>query len=167
VLRSVHLLCLALGVLACRGKPPDPPPSPEAAWRQLSVAARAGSAERVWTLLDTESRWSLMSIFKDQQRICALVRAHYPKERQGRELERCRLSDGARDAQALFAAWAREQHALEAVAKLPVDGGARAELCREGSGWLYCGLRATLAELKLKTARDAAAIQENAEAFRR
>jgi len=162
------LLCSLLWLSAgpgCsgRGAQSAAPKSPEQAAAELQRLARAGDAGGVYELLDQDSRWSLMSIHKDQHAICALVRASYPKERQARELERCRLADRARDAKAMFAAYARQEALL---AKLAGQAPPRAELCQDGAGWRYCGLRAELERLKVKTARDAASIRENAEAFK-
>lgn len=176
--RPLAVAALLAALAGCRA-PSRAPVSPEAALHALADAARAGDLARLYGLLDTPSRWSLMSAYKDQLKLCSLVRAHYPKERQRHELERCRLADGARDVESLFAAWAAERRVVAALAKLPADGkpsvaGERATLpgapavvlCREGEGWLYCGLRDELEQLKLKAARDVATIQENVEAYR-
>ncbi len=179
-MRAPHRLALLLVVLAgCRSQA-QAPRTPEAALRELGDAARASDLARLQRVLDTESRWSLITIHKDQLKLCGLVRAHYPKERQRLELSRCRLADGARDPEALFATWARERGLVVAFAKLPAEGkatvvgeratfsaaGGEHTFCREGDGWLYCGLRAELEQLKLKAARDVATVQENVEAYR-
>jgi hypothetical protein len=176
--RPLAVAALLAALAGCR-TPSRAPASPEAALHALVDAARAGDLAKLYGLLDTPSRWSLMSVYKDQLKLCGLVRAHYPKERQRNELARCRLADGARDVESLFSTWARERGLAATLAKLPAAGkpsvaGERATLpgapavilCREGEGWLYCGLRDELERLKLKAARDMATIQENVEAYR-
>jgi len=178
-MRRVACLALALSAAGCRTAA-RPPSSPEQTVRELGEAARAQDPVRLFRLLDTESRWSLMSVHKDLLKLCGLVRAHYPKQRQAHELQRCRLADSARDPQAMFALWAKERGLATSLAKLPADAkptvageratlesaGLRAELCRATEGWTYCGLREELERLKLKAARDVATIQENVEAYR-
>jgi hypothetical protein len=170
---------------ACRRVPAGPasPPTPEALCSALLAAAQTGDAAAVYGLLDTKSRWSIMSVFQDQQKICSLVRGTYPKDRQARELERCHLADGKKDDGAFFVAYANADRVMERLARLiaskppaarPIGPdravleiqGTRIDTCREGAHWTFCGLRPELEKWKVKTARDVATIRESAETFR-
>lgn len=156
-------------------------PSPERAGAEVAEAARAGKLERVFDLLDKNTRWSIMSVHKDRQQICKLIQDHYPKERQARELRRCHLAAAAADARAFFVAYAKQHKQLvEPLARLQVAGaghgsGSRVELegggqrvpfCKEDGGWYCCGLRERFERLKLKAARDLMTVRENTEAYK-
>ncbi len=179
-LQALVLAALTMLVGCRRGdRPPPAPTSPEQALAELGRAVAGADSGRVFELLDQDSRWSVMSIHRDQLKLCAEVRAHYPKERQPRELERCRAADAAREVKPFFAAFARAGRLLEPLSgltgreplqrsgeKAVVAGRAAVVLCREGAAWGYCSLREELERLKLKAARDLAIVQENAEAYK-
>ena len=182
-------LAIGLGALLCfvaaggcsRRRPNDLPTAatPEQALREL--ARVGGDAARLFDLLDQDSRWSVMTVHRDLRALCQLVRTHYPKDRQIRELQRCSAAETAREPRDLFVGQARGWGMLEGIdglsGKEPVQGSGEQRsvtragapallLCRGGAGWGYCGLREKLDGLKLKTARDLASVQENAEAYK-
>ena len=173
---ALFVICL----VACVRQPG--PRSPEEAFSALGQAARAADLGRLFELLDKGTRWSIMSVFKDQQQTCSLVRAHYPKDRQPRELRRCQLAAGAPDAKAFFVAYARKHHQaiVEPLARMTAvkarhGSGTRVELeiagvrlpfCEEDGLWAYCGLHERFDRLKVKTARDLSMVRENIEAYR-
>jgi hypothetical protein len=164
------------------------PTTPEEAFAELTRAARQGDGGRLYALLDNDSRWSLMSIQRDQREICAIVRSTYPKEHQERELARCRQAAMAKDVEAYFVSYAAGQRLLAPLAALGKMGrrsgsGARVEIeaergrvavCeeqrkedgRELRGWVYCGLRPQLEAAKIKAARDLTSVRENAESYK-
>ncbi len=164
-------------------------PTPESA---VAALARAGGdAAQLYDLLDQDSRWSVISVHRDLRTICELVRAQYPKDRQAPELHRCRPAELARDPRAFFVSQAAGWGLLGGLSGLtgketpqgsgeqrtvPRAGGPPLLLCQTpaegkpssapGTSWAYCGAHEELERLKLKTARDLASVQENAEAYR-
>jgi hypothetical protein len=159
-----------------------PPASPAEALSRIQAAIRADNLGEVWKLLDKKTQWSLMSVHKDQRKTCELVRASYPKERQVRELRRCRAAEVAADTKAFFVALARahRDEILGPVARFKApgktveqegearlsDGQRQLAFCKEDRGWTYCGLREHAEQLKLKAVRDRATVRENIEAFK-
>ena len=109
------------------------PKSPAEAIVRLQAAVKADRPGTVWDLLDKNTQWSLMSVYKDQRKTCELVRASYPKQRQVRELRRCHAAEVAPDAKAFFIALARQDRAsfLEPIARFKgpgkVEGGGQRE----------------------------------------
>jgi hypothetical protein len=91
-----------------------------------------------------------------------------------------RAAEPAADARAFFAGEARGWgllailEGLSGKEALQGSGGRRTaqgkrgqvQLCQEGDRWSFCGAREALEAIKVKTARDLATVQENAEAFR-
>lgn len=154
--------------------------SPEQAFTDLAQLVREHKTSRIYDLLDNESRWSLMTILRDQRAICDLVRTQYPQNRQARELLRCQLSARAKDARDLFEAYARAYQVLTPLEHLSSiskkqgtfdrveieSQGVKLMFCREGAGWFFCGLRSQLEALKVKSARDLISIKENADSFK-
>lgn len=161
---------LALLAPACKGRSGhSAKKTPRELVAALRKAARAGDFKAVYGLLDESSRWSVMSIFQAQQRARALVRKHYPAERQAAELRRTHLVATAADPEAYFAAYGRERRLLERLRDLPaavaaaVDAGSASSpawLCKEREGWVYCGLRGELEQLKLRAVRDLETLRE-------
>ena len=168
------LLCALVG--GCRRGAPPPLATAEAV---LEGLARVGSdGGRLFDLLDQQSRWSVMTVHRDLRRLCELVRAHYPKDRQLRELARCQVAEAAPEARAFFSRQANEwavlarlqgltgKEGLEGSGELRTVKGHPALVVCRGPDWGYCGLREELERIKLKTTRDLATVQENAEAYR-
>ncbi len=152
----------------------------EATFRDLIRTAQDKSSDRLFDLLDTESRWSIMSLVKDQKTICELVKSYYPQNLQARELTRCQLAAQSKDVKAYFAAYVKANRLL-----VPLDHlgeieatqregdrmevksqGQRLVFCKEGQTWGYCGLRADLDRQKIKAARDLFTVKENVETFK-
>jgi hypothetical protein len=142
------------------------PKTPAQALSELRRAVGEDDTRRIYQLLDQTSRWSVMTIYRDLRSICHLVRQHYPRERQARELERCRDADQAPKPELYFGKLARTQRLLE-----PLRGAAggqerlRRALVREGGAWTYSGLKTRLEEIKLKVSRDLQTVRESAEAL--
>lgn len=181
--RMVLTVLIALVAAGCRTKKPEiVPQSPEEAFTELKQAFQRTPLEgdQVFMLLDRQSRWSLMSVFKDRKQICKLVRAHYPKARQARELQRCRMAASSDSATAFFAAYAQQHKLLEPLTRMGALSGRRGSaqrvelqsqgtsfaFCKEPDGWFYCGLAEQLDQLKVKAARDLTTVQENVDAYR-
>lgn len=151
--------------------------TPSEAFAALRQAARAGRARQVFELLDQPTRWSVMSSWRAQREIHQLVRAHYPKGRQARELRRTRHAAAAADAPAFFAAICEAQRLLEPLARLTkidavegsgsavtlISGQLRLAFCRHEKRWGYCGLREKFDQLKLSAARDLDTVRESVE----
>jgi hypothetical protein len=161
----------------------DAPSTPEQALEAVAAAMRAdGGARSIYDLLDEGTRFSIMSAHKDLQRICTLVRAHYPKHLQAREVRRCDLASRAQNAKVWFIAYARRNRLLDHLKRAEKTGkrrgpsrGDRVELesaggslafCREEGVWTFCGLRQHFDKLKVKTARDLTTVGENVEAYK-
>jgi hypothetical protein len=175
---------LGAGLVCCEdtGEGTSRPPTAEGAFAQLVEASRSDAAgKRIFALLDMKSRWSVMSIYKDQREACRLVHSAYPAARRPRELRRCEGAAAAKDAAAFFGSLARSQgllHGLDRIGAVGArqrssegitfeSGGQRILLCRDRGGWAFCGLREELEKVKLKTSRDLRTIRENAEVYRR
>jgi hypothetical protein len=158
--------------------------TPEQVLEAIVEAVRTDAgAKKVYDLLDTETRFSIMSAHKDLQRICSLVRNHYPKRLQAREVRRCDLASRAENARVWFVAYARKHRLLEHLERAQKtstrhgsaqgnrvelqSAGQRLAFCREEEGlWTYCGLRRQFERLKVKTARDLTTVAENVEAYK-
>ncbi len=185
MIRLFHLTvvgCLAAGLISCKIKPAgqDLAQSPEAAYTKFAEAGRTAQAGVLYDLLHTPSRWAVMSIFKDQKAMCALILAHYPTDRQAAAVRRCQAAQEAKDDRSFFGALARERGFLRPLAQLRSMGAVKREdtraeiesaagklaFCKEDKGWGYCGFLERLERLKIKTARDLTSAQENAEAFK-
>jgi hypothetical protein len=170
------LVCAAAG--GCRrGASPPPLPPPEAALEALAQVG--GDGARLFDLLDQQSRWSVMTVHRDLRHLCELVRAHYPKDRQARELARCHAAEAAPEPRDFFGRQANAWGVLRGLQGLTGKEGLEGSgeqrtvkglrppviLCR-GPDWSYCGLREELERIKLRTTRDLATVQENVEAYR-
>lgn len=175
------LLAAVTGLAGADCRRPASPALPRTPEQALAALARAGDdGAALFDLLDQQSRWSVMSVHRDLRKVCELVRQSYPKDRQAREITRCRAAETADDARAFFAGQARgwgllaTLEGLSGTESLPGSGDRRTaqgkhgpvSLCQDGEGWGYCGAREALEAMKVKTARDLATVQENAEAFR-
>ncbi len=164
------ILLLATGLCsACSGKKarekPAGPRTRDQAAALLAQAVKDKDPGKVFDLLDKQSRWSAISIHKNLKQICALVRSHYPRQRQARELERCAAAARSKDARAYLASLPWTDALLS-----PLSGAGQADkgLCREDDGaWSYCGLDKGLQRIKIKSARDLATTRENADSFGR
>jgi hypothetical protein len=187
----VSVLVAALAMPSCRRREEwHPPKKPEEAGERAAAAARGRQLDRLFRLLDKNSRWSLMSVHKAHREICKLVRGHYPKARQPRELRRCHPAERARDVEAFFVDYFKRHPELlepltrfrppgkRAGSKDPpprspapdrvelVSGAQRLAVCQGDGAWWYCGLREAFDELKLKATRDLTTVRENIESFR-
>jgi hypothetical protein len=176
----------------CRQNDIPTPETAEAAFHLLKAAVDGNDGRGALNLLDTQTRWSIISILDDQKKICQLVREHYPKPRQGRELERCLLAASAKDEGEFFRPFAKKSqfwNELNVPAgsyrvlpeKTPDEvqvqcGKKSMRFCKEAvtigrksgiSTWRFCGLRERLEQMKLKTSRDLLSTKENAEIFDR
>lgn len=170
------LVLLPLGV-ACRQATPM---RAAEVFSALGEAARRGDAATLFGLLDQQSQWSLMSAYRAQRQQRDAVLAYYPAERQARELQRTQLLAGVSDVAGFCAAYYRSSGTLAALARLgpaPAaepqgervvwrSGDVEVALCREGGRWTYCGQRAALEQLKLKSTRDLETVRESVEGFR-
>ena len=115
--RPLVLLLVVLGLLCCRRREPDRPAlTPQQALSRTMQAAGSVSLTHLFELLDEKTRWSIMSVYKDQQKMCELIRTHYPKQVQARELRRCHLAASSRDVAAFFAAGWNDRALHDAVA---------------------------------------------------
>ena len=181
VLRWTLLALAALAVGGCKRCPPPRRPTTAAEAAQvLANIGREGDARRLFEFLDQESRWSMMTIYRDQRAICSTVRAQYPKERQARELQRCSLAERSSEVGEFFAAYVWAHRLLAPLAKLDPQQaakatgdrvelgaqGSRVTLCRDAGVFAYCGLRTELEQLKVKTSRDLETVKENGAAFK-
>jgi hypothetical protein len=183
---TISLLACLLGLGQCRksARAVNLMPTAELACQALTTALQQKDSRRIFQLLDTDSHWSIMSILKDQQTMCALVIQHYPKERQAMELQRCRLATTTKEPQDFFPALAEQHHLLqrltEANPNTPHQDGQVEIAClghqlsfckemvtRQDSGFWYCGLGAILEDLKIKTSRDLLTVQENTEIYKK
>lgn len=170
-MRWISLLTLLLAVALCpacfrkQDQKPKEPRTRAQAQALLHQAVQARDPARVYDLLGQQSRWSVISIHKNLKQICSLVKAHYPKQRQARELERCSGAVGATDARAYLAGYPWTGQLLRPLSALTpaLDKG----LCQEDGAWCYCGLDPELGRLKVKSARDLATTRENVDAFGR
>jgi hypothetical protein len=177
------MVLMVLIAAGCRTKRPEIlPQSPEEAFAELKKASQSTppQVDQLFLVLDRKSRWSLMSVFKDRKQICKLVREHYPRARQARELQRCRMAASSESATAFFAAYARQHKLLEPLTRLGAISGRRGSaqrvelqsqgatlaFCKEPDGWFYCGFSDQLDQLKVKAARDLTTVQENVDAYR-
>ena len=144
----------------------------------VAAAAKAKDAATLYECLDTKTRWSLMSVLRAKREIRQLVRKHYPRARQGRELRRTRLAGRANNDAEYFAAlagglWEKipvgPSHKVKREGERSVVVTKKGELpfCREEGQWRYCGLREHFEQLKLRVSRDLELVRENAEAFRK
>jgi hypothetical protein len=79
----------------CRRKHPRSFGQARAELRSLAAKQDCG---RLFRVLDLKSRWAAMSLLRDARRVEALVKAHYPPERQERALARVRMAATARNA---------------------------------------------------------------------
>jgi hypothetical protein len=179
-LRLVVLALLGVGAAGCpRSKAPLRAPTPEQGLAELARAG--GDARLVFDVMDQDSRWSVITAHRDLRAICQLVRAHYPKDRQPRELRRCQTAEAVREPRDFFASQASGWGLLGGLSGLtgkePLQGqGDRRTVarpgqpalifCRNGADWSYCGAREELERLKVKTSRDLASVQENTEAYK-
>jgi len=176
------LLLVVLGLLCCRRREPDRPAlTPQQALSRTMQAAGSVSLTHLFELLDEKTRWSIMSVYKDQQKMCELIRTHYPKQVQARELRRCHLAASSRDVAAFFAANVKQDRGLiDPLLQFTAPGrqegsgtkvelvsqGRRLAFCKEDGGWGYCGLRERVERLKVKSARDLTTVRENSESYR-
>lgn len=141
------------------------PRSREQAAALLHEAVTARDPGKIYDLLDQQSRWSVISIHKNLRQICSLVKAHYPKQRRARELERCAAAARVTEPRAYLASlpWT-----AELLRPLSAGSAAAGEgLCQKDGTWGYCGLAQGLRGLKIKSARDLATTRENADSFGR
>ena len=172
-MRRISWLTLLLVVGLCPGcsqkqkqeQKPAGPRTRDQARALLRQAVQARDPGKVYDLLGQQSRWSVISIHKNLKQICLLVKAHYPQQRQARELERCAAAARARDARAYLAGlpWAGQLLRPLSASNPDPDKG----LCQQDGAWCYCGLDPELGRLKVKSTRDLATTRENADAFGR
>lgn len=172
------LFPLSVGCKAKAPLAPEPPATPEQCLAQLQTAEAKGQWWLVFSLLDRESRWSLMSVYKARAEECRLVRAHYPEHRRGRELARCQAVAAHKDTRTYFVAGGARMAPLGELARLGkvagrtgsgdqitlTAGGTPLPFCRDHGEWGFCGLRQQYKQLKVKAARDLAVVRESAEA---
>ena len=164
ICRLLILLLVVGGCHRSQEQRPDTegPRSRARAETLLRQAVKARDPGLIYDLLDQQSRWSVISIHKDLGKICSLVKTHYPKQRQARELQRCAGAARSRDARAYLAALPWTAELLR-----PLQGDSIQGLCQQGGAWSYCGLGDGLGRLKVKSARDLATTRENADTFGR
>ena len=136
----------------------------------LLDSLRTADPTHVLSLLDTETRWSIMSAYRSRR----AARSHISRQYQGqRRLERLRRFDLAQapTIAQFFGAYATRHHLLVSLRRKPenraplidntglraiayVDGG-KLDLCKEKSvGWTFCGFRTHFEKLKIRSARD-------------
>jgi hypothetical protein len=179
-LRLVGVALLGVVAAGCpRSKAPPSAATPELALADLARAG--GDPKLLFDVMDQASRWSAITVHRDLRTICQLVRAHYPKDRQARELQRCQAADSVREPRDFFAGQAAGWGLLAGLSGLtgkePLQGqGDRRTVarpgqpalvfCRTDNAWSYCGPREELERLKVKTSRDLASVQENADAYK-
>lgn len=154
--------------------------TPQAAFEALKRAALANSAEALYQLLDRKTQWSIESTLRAQRKMRDLVRAHYPEQRQARELRRTQIAGMASDPASFFFAYGQTRKLLEPLQRLGkldttegsspsvtlVSGPQRLRFCREDQAWRYCGLRDAFEQLKVRAARDLKIVRESIESVR-
>ena len=178
-------LLLLSAVASCKSSPPGelerPPASPEVCHQRLVKAAQGGDWAGVFDLIHRDSQWSFISWHTSLKEVCRLVRAHYPEARRGRAIQRCEAAARYREARDFFVAGGGRLAPLDQLVrageitarrggggKVTLEaGGASYVYCPGKEGWAYCGLAEAYNQLKLKSARDLASVEENAEEYAR
>lgn len=177
----VRLLVTLLLALA-GGCAPPAKGGPEGAFEKLRLAVVVGEPERLYDVLELETRWAVDTVYGYQREMADLV-AKFPPEARGREAPRLALAAGAATPRAFFAAWARQTGSL---ASLGGDGpglGVLARVERDGDGaarvvttsgvivplargsdgaWGYVGVKDELFRWRVQAANDLVRIRENA-----
>lgn len=92
----VLLPAFCVSISACRRKHPRSFGQARAELRSLAKKKNCG---RLFRVLDLKSRWAAISLVRDAKRVEALVKAHYPPERQERALARVRQAATAGNAE--------------------------------------------------------------------
>jgi len=172
-------LCLSIaGCASSKAPKPNVPKTPEQVLSDLKQAIAHKDTGKIYAMLDQQSRWSVMSIYRDQKTICSLVRAHYPQKRQARELDRCSDAVRCKNVDSFFSVLTRKHKLLVSLSRLPDEDISeedkahgerkdRGPFTKEGGYWYYAGLRQELKSIKVKIARDLVTIKENTAAFSR
>lgn len=89
---------------ACSDPPPRTARTLEGAFERVAAAIDAGDATRLYWDLELETRWSLMTIHRSQQRIQRLIATDYPADERARAVGRWRTAADAKTPGELFAA---------------------------------------------------------------
>jgi len=184
--RVIMAALLVMPAVACRKpsqsvEPEWPPASPAACHQRMVKAAQGKAWAEVFDLIHRDSRWSLISWHTALKEVCRLVRAHYPESRRARALQRCKEAARYKEARDYFAAGGGRLAPLDQLARAGkitskeggdgkvtlAAGGAAYVYCPGKDGWGYCGLAEAFRQLKIKSARDLASVQENVEAYAR
>ncbi|MFH0899256.1 MAG: hypothetical protein V2A73_01375, partial [Pseudomonadota bacterium] len=179
--RAGMVVGAVVGILGGCGRQAD---SPEAAFDALQVVAMAKDCQALYLLLDTESRWALDSVWKNQREIAKTVESFPPELRQ-RHLSRVAV---ARDSSTASMFLCRQTVVPEPFRILagPTGLGVRKEIIRNdprqatvmtNSGlavpmflgpeghWGWAGLREALFRWRDVTANDLARIQADARLY--
>ena len=179
--------CCALiagGLIACRSDQQGkraPASSARQALAMLAAASEKRDYNSIFALLDKQSLWSIESIHAAHRESALLVKRYYPQERQSGPLARVAAALRWKTAKAYFATTlAPSQPALRGIIarqtdsdrqptanrqRLKTESGSY-EFCKAGELWRFCGLRASLEQVKVRAIRDLKSIRENVETYR-
>jgi hypothetical protein len=183
-LRWLATLASVAVASGCSDPPPPTARTLEGAFERVAAAIDAGDAKRLYWDLELETRWSLMTIHRNQRRIQDLVAADYPTDERARAVGRWRTGAEAADPGVLFAELCAARDCLEplrekigAIARVErtpgggvvrtIPGGVyRFKKGQDGRFGLQ-GFRDELATLERDVNRDLAVIERAASEYRR
>ncbi|MFH1129962.1 MAG: hypothetical protein V1754_01420, partial [Pseudomonadota bacterium] len=157
----------------------SPPQTPEETFSRLTKALHANDILPVYSLLDRQTQWSIISTYEAQKEIASLASRYYPKDRQTLEYQRLKTAVVSGTPREFFATQATAQKLLEPLFSVKhiesktvtqdrveiKSGNQILPFCHENNEWFYCGLREYFNDQKVRAARDLAAAHENAKAY--